>query len=1013
MPFRVAFSFSRVAAAALILCALTESRRVVADDDAGAKSGVDGGAAAGAAVYDFRAEQIQSLLDRSLPVAVMPQSLFDVCLSDETAVQVERVRLKTMLQSIDDAADGGAAQSPPPKGARPALRRPPESRDEPTLSSPEWHAREGLDRARLVFYSLPRAEREVLLDAHAKRVEAEKPRETEAEERAREAEAQRNQALEAARVARSEAERLATKELARLIDVEQTVQALQSDFRDARLSLVDRKDSLLGWQHRVSEAKESTDSADQMYDAVRRTLRASRDDLDRALDEIASSASRVPDLGPDTLSDAPAAVSVTPVRVRRKRLTALISEAHAQEGGLRADRASTLLDEIDALNRDRLGLLSALSPAKRDGITGFTRAGLEQSQSEARQLLLILRYHRYVAAGWLSDLQRRQAIKGLSSWGIAEVLVPWVLAVVAFVWLRRRSPHWLAAADDRLSEGDRRERRTGPSLPLRALRFMSGFYRTAEWLLFFFLTVWMLPTAARNLLEVQLLEVIVGWTLAGALIVNIINSIASNNSVVPHSATDEVGRLRLRSLRLVGRVVVVFILVLLVSERLVGKGTVYSWVDSTSWFAAAPVFLILVSWWRETVFERVERVRRKSHAQTWILANRKGWKSFFAAMVAAVQLFAVGAYKVSRNWITSFDLVRRAHAYLFRRELARLANESPAHQLAPLSDETLAALAPAGPTRDWISGSSQAQIDVLAARSKARRGGVVAIIGARGMGKTSIARHLRSRVEGAQVLDCADGFSIESLRALAAAPCPPLLMLDNAQHLIRLVRDGLRAFDEVFAFARSHSSQTVWILAIDAVVWPFLSRARDSRPLFDEVMWLKPWTDGQVGSLLGERCTAAEVSPTFEDLLDKLPATADQIDKQEALAARRSGYFRMVWDYARGNPAIALEVWRASLYQDEAGSVRVGPLAAPEATQLELLPDSALFVLRAILQMDSATISEVARATRLPEAAVTNAVNFGVNHGYLGKEGDGVRIAWRWLRAIMVHLERRHLLVNP
>ena len=107
------------------------------------------------------------------------------------------------------------------------------------------------------------------------------------------------------------------------------------------------------------------------------------------------------------------------------------------------------------------------------------------------------------------------------------------------------------------------------------------------------------------------------------------------------SASDEMGALRLRSAEASrSHRRRASCSVLLVSARLVGKGTVYSWVYSTCWFAAIPVFLILVRWWREVVFERVERVRRKSALQAWMLVNRSGWKSFFAAMVAAVQLFA-------------------------------------------------------------------------------------------------------------------------------------------------------------------------------------------------------------------------------------------------------------------------------------------------------------------------------------------------------------------------------------
>ncbi len=986
-------------------------------DDGGATAALDG-IDGGGPELDQRAAQIRLLIAGTLPLSVDPQSLFEVPLGDDVAQQVERVRLEALLDAEADKDDAGTA--PQPKhSAKPAssgsdLARSPDAH---LQSTRQWQAREQLDRARLAYYALPKQQRDELLKAQEARVTAAQPKETDNERRSREAEAERRRALAAAQTARSEAERLVSKEVARLIGVESDVTMRQQQFKQTRIALAARKDSLLGWQKRVADAKSTTAAADETYDAVRRTLRVSRDELDAALNELDSDESAVPDIGPNPLTEISSTVPTEAARVRRKTVEAEVVAARREERAVRALTASTLLTEINTLNSDRLSLLGSLSEGKRAGITGFTQAGFDQSQSEARQLLLILRYHRYIAQGWLGDLRRRQGIRGVSAWDVAVVALPWLLVIIGFVWLKRRSPGWLAGFDDRLAKAERREQQTAPGLLRRALHFLMGFYRTLEWLAFFSLTVWLLPASAKNLLEVQMVEVIVGWTLGGALIVNVINAIAASSFGSDRRGAHDIGVLRLRSLRLVGRTIVIFVLVLVVSSRLVGKGTVYSWVYSTCWLAAIPVFLLLVRWWRDVVFQRVERVRRKSELQTWILVNRTGWKSFFAAMVAAVQLFVVGVYKTLRNWITSFNLARRAHAYLFKRELARLASDQPVKQALPLNSAALARLAPTSPTVGWVPCASDGSIDELVERASNGKGGVIALVGGRGMGKSSILNRLAACIDGTAVFDCRGaverGLSV-FLDATAGADSegPALVLLDDAQAFVRPVRGGLRVFDEALAFARNRSHRTLWVFAIDSVVWPFLTRARDSRPLFDDVVMLRAWTDEQIGALLALRSSEAEITPTFEDLLEKLPAAADEVDKQEALAARRVGYFRMVWDYARGNPAMALEVWRASLSEDAAGLARVRSLAVPDDGRLESLPDSALFILRAIMQLEPATVSEIAKSTRLAESQIVNAVQFGLHHGYLSEEGSAIRIAWAWLRAVIVLLERRHLLVN-
>lgn len=1007
-------SFGNILGASLLvlLGLMGFARADGADGGTDAADGVTGTADAGVLprhAADPRTAAIRALLAGSLAVTIDPAGSFDVPLTDERALHVETVRLRALLSEPEPGSAGAASR---------AQKKPPASvLDTGNVDPDAWHERQELDRARLDFYELAPERRAELLAAHAARVEAAKPKETEEERVAREGKVERERALEAARFARSEAERLVSKELARLIGVEAALAATRARFEVVRVDLGTRKDSLLGWQRRVDDAKAgAASSSDDTYDALRKTLRSSRDDLDAALDAVATSNSEVPEIGADPLSDVPPSPARDEVRKRRAALEKAITEAHGEERALREQRAATLLLEIDTLNRDRLGMLAYLSPGKREAITGFAEAGLDQARSEARQLLLILRYHRHVVLGWVDSLRERGRIVGVSGWRVAATVIPFVLTLGVFVWLRRRSSGWLALAQQRVAESDRREQLGTPSALRRGLRFFSGFHRTLEWLLLYWLLLWLLPITARSLLEVQLLEVIAGWSIGGALIVNVVNALAASASV---GSTDGVAALRLRSLQLVGRVTVVFALVLLVCARLVGKGTVYSWVYSTCWIAAIPVFLILVRWWRDVVFERVERGRRKTELQTWVLANRSGWKSFFAAMVAAVQLFALGAYKVARNWVTGFNLVRRGHAYLFKRELDRLAGEKVTVESSELNRVAFDALAPDRPNSVWIPSAVGGQLEKYCQERAGVVGGAIAIVGGRGSGKSSLLRRLATDQASVVRIDCRGERSLDELASmlqaalaeLTAGP-PSYVLLDNAQALVKPIRGGLSAFDCTLSFARQHAARTLWVFAIDSAVWPFLVRARDSRPLFDDVTMLRPWSDEQIGALLTQRSAEAGISPTFEDLLERLPTSADELDKQDALAARRTGYFRMVWDYARGNPAMALEAWRASLREDAAGNVRVRALVAPNASRLEALPDSALFVLRAILQLDPATFEDLARATRLGEDQVLNVIRFGTGHGYLSEDGGRVRVTWAWLRAIVVLLERRHLLVN-
>lgn len=983
-----------------------------------AQQGEEGGAA-GASAFpsadisepDPRTPRVRALTAGTLAVDVSPQSLFDVSLEDEAALQIEATRVRALLRAIDEAARA-ADQGVGKKRSPVETQKPRGLRDEIAALDPTtWNKRLELDRARLEFYELTPERRKELLSQHRARQEAAQPQVTEEERRAREAEAERERALVAAKAARSEAERAVAEEQARLIALQTRIRGLHDQFQHARDDIAVRRDSVLGWQRRVRDAKSSGSAdSDAIYDALRRTLRVSRDDLSAALAGLNDDASAVPALGANPLVDVPPDIPTEAAAERRKAVERDILEARGQERALREQKASALLDEITAHNRERLGLLPNLSPAKRSAVTGFTTSGWDQARAELRHLSLILRYHQRAASSWVQTIKQAGGA-AFPPWRTAALLLPIALAVTAFLWGRRKSHALLRWGELRLALADRAERRTTPSLGLRSVRILVKIQRPLEWLLFFMVVLWLLPSGARGLLEVQLISSVVGWSLAGSLIVSLVDALASGRTTVLNLENGEPGKLRLRSLRLVERTIIVFALIIVLSVRLVGRGTIYSWVSSTCWFAALPLFLLLVAWWRGIVFERLDRLRKKTSLEQWILANRVGWKSFAPAMIGAVLLFVTGVLRVVRVWLSGFDLARRVHAYLFKREIERLGEGQTRAELTPLAGDAFEKLHPERPYTHWQSCPADEVLAALTSRAAERRGGLVAVVAPRGMGKSTLLRAVAEGAPHSQLVECHAQLRDSELHSSIDAAAS-IVLLDDAHTLVEARIGGFAKFDSVVAFARDHSDATTWVFTVDASVWPLLKRARDARPIFDEIHILSAWDEKQLGALLAARSEGADIAPQFDTLLDRLPSGTTELDRQDALQAKRSGYERMLWDHVGGSPGLALEAWRVSLARDPAGAVHVRPLQVPDVTALEDLSESSLFVLRAVLQLAPVTVETVSLATRLRDAEVLQDVRFGEARGFYENQAGHVRITWAWLRAVRRLLERRHLLVN-
>lgn len=1024
-----------MAAYALGLCGIaawaSRSSQAVAQADPSPSTPADAGLDAAAAApkpelgedrSDPRIAQIRALIAGTLGVDVEPQSLFDASLTDPDAIRIATIRERSLLDAAakveqrklhspgaelvvvpNVTLDGGLLQT-----------------DIEAVDPARWADQVALARARLDFYRLAPQQREHLQQEHRARQEAARPQESEQQRRARQAELDRERALEEARAARTEAERLVSEEKARLIALQAHVDALTRGFDAAEEQLQTERDAVIGWQRRAREAKHgSKQEADATYDALRRALRSARDALSDALDALQNDASNVPAMGPDALANVPAGVDTKQVQARRRALQSAIVRARARERSVREHRAETLLETIDSLNQQRLELLPHLSSRRRNAALDFGPEGWEQASAEARHLSLILRYHRHVAAGWPAAFRSRRS-QDLSLWKLSAALLPMVLLTWSFLWVRRRVPRWVTVLDEHMGEAERARRQVTATPARRSLRFFAKVHRPLLWLAYFWALQSLLPDNARGLLELQLVTSSVGWILGGALVVNVINAIAAGPHEALTTTRNTIEDLRLRSLQIVGRTTVAFALVLVLSARLVGKGTIYGWVFSTCWFAAIPVFLVLVRLWRDVVFERVQQTPTPSRAQAWVLANRTGWKSFLAAMVGAVQLFSLGAYGLMQDWVTGFDLVRRVHAYLFRLELTRLSEGSPSADLVALDDAAREALSPERPTDSWLPNANDEllqKVDHFATRGTTS---VVAVIGARGMGKSTFLREIERRAGGfALLLRCEPTHTLERLEqqlrersqsAPERASTPQFILLDNAELLVRPTIGGLADFDQLLSMARADRSQRTWVLAIDASVWPFLRRARDSRPMFEEVLVLEPWHEAEIGALLERRTALAGIRPVYDDLLERTQLGAPLAERTAALQERRVGYIRMLWDYVGGNPALALEVWRNSLGRDALGTIHVRLLQTPDEARIEGLSDGSMFVLRAVLQLDPACIEDIAQVTRLAPEQVRLALRFGEAEGYYGAHEGRARVSWRWLRPVLRMLERRHLL---
>ncbi len=1014
-----------------------------------------------------RVQELQQLARRivafrqgNLALDIDPKTLFEVPLDDDSAVRVERKRLAAIVTG-EASAPGRDASNAPPMAENPAVQATPHSAsttaaaassgilakaEMPSPKEPDpatWQARMAVDRARLAIYELDQSARSQLLARHeARQKEQGKSAQanalSEAEQRAKQAAEARQEALKAARKARSEAARLVGEEQARLLQVAKQQAEFEAVLLKRTQALEERGERLLGLQRRVREALETVGSgskesraADATYSAVNAALGDARSQLAASLSDFIGAPSEVPTPGDNPLGGIPADIDTTKVDRLRDELETTAARLRAEEETLREQRVEHLYQEVETLNHARLDLLPLLSSAKRLEATSLSPSGLAEALGEAKQVALVLQYHLAATMSWLSEIQRPGSRRESSAMTASLVMLKWLLPIVVFIWWRRRADKVLTGAIDEL-KAKRARSTVGPSPLEKTLRYVKRVRSPVEWLLLLWAMLGLVPASFGQLPEVRLIKTIFGWTLGGTIAVNTIDFLAGETSErhtrrsVLYSA-----HLRLRSLRLAGRVVVTLGMVLSLTSLLVGKGTIYGWVLNFCWLAAVLLFLVILRWWRNIIFERVDYKRKKTPLETWIVNNRSGVRSFPAAVLGAALLLGGGISRFVKTWVGGFELTRRVLAYLFRREIKKKAEDQAKVVFSEIGAELVETLGPGTPSTELVASVADAQVGEVIDCINAPGGGVFAIVGERGAGKTTLLQRIAEGAVHVELVDCPFG----GMSSFAPALLPHLdsddgevleqaamrfdavdrnagILIDNAHRLIQPAMGGLKHFDRVIEIARSYSKNTAWVFAFDSIIWQFFERMRGSRPLFDSVIRLAPWTDAGIANLITARCETAKVDVDFSHLLGELPPDADEIDVQEALDRTEMNYYRLIWDYADGNPGVALTVWHDSLGLDPEGHVSVKVFQAPDPEALEGLPDSTKFVLRAVIQLERADSRSISRATGVAISDVDDALRFGSARGYFDHTAEGYAVTWPWFRAITRYLARHHLLVS-
>ncbi|MDN2481079.1 ATP-binding protein [Vibrio agarivorans] len=687
-------------------------------------------------------------------------------------------------------------------------------------------------------------------------------------------------------------------------------------------------------------------------------------------------------------------------------------------------QASQSFYNLQSLNQSKQKLIDIVSSNVRDEVTGFGPIGVTQVKSELHLIRLnaefMLYYQLDSFKAFINDLL------------ISPIPIIWVALKVLLVfwvliwWLRNR---------ERLITKYREvylDNQTNPHVIHRAIWYVTKADKSLAWLVALTLSLRII-SALPSLQHLVFLEIFTWWILGGSIAVSLLLEVTYRHS---RHTSPELKALRLSTIRYYVWTFIITGVVLQISMRTLGKGTIYHWIvyAFVAWFGF--ITLLTLNRWRYVVFERIASLSGKPNAILWAEAQSKHWLMRFPATFLAICWLILYRFKHQLvSSLSNYAVFSQVLAYLFRVEVAKQSGDvSTDSNFARLKGKEVFNYVTPGNEESELIDYGNEELKKLAQYLLTDKPAFCIISGERGIGSTTIQKQLLHRVKNATpfYINCPyDGYrelladlakqlelseTTEDLEAaiyqnLLHRDTPVLIVVDNAQRLVKPKVGGLASLIKLTQLLRSTGRKHRFLLSIEKASWRFVDRARGERLIFDWVTFLPRWSEKQIHTLLETRVNQSNDNAiSFEGIV--VPKQWEQDDTSEEQRAKQ-GFYRILWHYSDGNPTVALRFMRYSLHRDKTNNeVVVRLFKAPSSDELEKMPKPMLAVLRSIVQLEVAAPDEVAECTQLSLVEVTGVLRFFQSRGLIEFNEQQARISDHWFRYITNVLDRQHLLVK-
>ena len=484
---------------------------------------------------------------------------------------------------------------------------------------------------------------------------------------------------------------------------------------------------------------------------------------------------------------------------------------------------------------------------------------------------------------------------------------------------------------------------------------------------------------------------------------------------------------------------------------LMGHSVIWRLIDiATTWGFIAVIYSVL-STWKDDIARGFERLaaERLPRSVQFVNDNKDRIWGVLVIGVASVYVIGVEGARLGRRYLLETEWSKRINNFIFRkrvelqqRDQARKDQEqgiNDAVQLAALPSSFKQYFQDVPLTDEIYLIERERQQDLAGDVIKHyvswqanKKQGSIALIGESGVGKSTtlfqiterlfeLCDHTPTQPVAGQFIDkiitkedvcefMAHLFDLPRvpksqkslIRALLAQP-PRSIVLDDCHALFLRRIGGFDAIEFFLQIVNLTDGLHFWVLSFNHFSWSYLTRVKRREHYFGKVIQIQPWTESDIEELISKRTMMTGCKPNFTDLVVTRDEGED-ISFEVVKSAR--GYFRLLHEFCKGNPRVALLYWLRSLKPGEADDIiQVGLFKMPPPRVTQTMADNYWFALTAIAQHGKLSTKEIAEIVNTDEGFCGMALNYFEEMDIIELDAHG-RASLRalYFRQVLKHL---------